>query len=61
LEAEKALGESFDDFAGQWVAIVNHAVVQHDATLNALLDRVDAEKVDRIQHVAAEKTAFCFF
>lgn len=61
LEAERALGKSFKDFAGQWVAIVNHAVVQHAGTLNDLLDRVDPDKVDRIQHVSAEKKTFCFF
>jgi len=61
LKAEKALAQSFENYAGQWVAILNHAVVQHSETLNGLLARVDAENVDRIQHVASEKAAFCFF
>ncbi len=61
LEAERALGESFEQFAGQWVAIVDHVVVKHDETLNGLLAQIDPDKVDRIQHVTAEKAAFCFF
>ena len=61
LNAERALGDAFEEFAGQWVAITDHRVVKHDETLNGLIKQVDLEKIDRIQHVTAEKAAFCFF
>lgn len=61
LEAEKSLGETFPDYAGQWVAVRNHAVIEHAPSLNGLLGRVDPERVDRIQHVASEKIKFCIF
>ncbi len=28
LEAEKSLGQSFPNYAGQWVAVRDHAVVE---------------------------------
>jgi hypothetical protein len=61
LEAEKSLGETFSDYAGQWIAVRNHAVVGHAPSLNGLLSRVDPDSVDRIQHVANEKIKFCIF
>ena len=61
LEAEKSLGETFPDYAGQWVAVRNHAVIDHASSLNGLLGRVDPSSVDRIQHVANEKIKFCIF
>jgi ribosome maturation factor RimP len=61
LKAERALGDAFEQFAGQWVAIVDHEVVEHNDTLNGLIKQIDLEKIDRIQHVTAEKAAFCFF
>jgi hypothetical protein len=61
LEAEKSLGETFPDYAGQWVAVRNHAVIEHASSLNGLLTQVDPSQVDRIQHVANEKIKFCIF
>ena len=61
LEAEKSLGQSFPNYAGQWVAVRDHAVVEHAPSLNGLLGRVDPARVDRIQHVANEKIKFCIF
>jgi hypothetical protein len=61
LEAEKSLGETFSDYAGQWVAIRDHAVIEHAPSLNGLLSRVDSACVDRIQHVANQKIKFCIF
>lgn len=61
LQAEKSLGESFPEYAGQWVAVLNHAVVEHAPSLNGLLSRVNPQQVDRIQHVANEKIKFCIF
>lgn len=61
LEAERSLGETFPDYAGQWVAVRDHAVIEHAPSLNGLLARVDPDRVDRIQHVANEKIKFCIF
>ena len=61
LDAERQLATSFENYAGEWVAIRGHEVVQHSETLNGLLERVDTAQVDRIQHVAAKRFGFCFF
>jgi hypothetical protein len=61
LKAEKSLGESFSAYAGEWIAVRNHAVIEHAPSLNGLLNRVNPDRVDRIQHVANEKIKFCIF
>lgn len=61
LEAEKSLGESFSEYAGEWIAVRDHAVIEHAPSLNGLLGRVDPGRVDRIQHVANQKIKFCIF
>lgn len=61
LEAEEALAGTLGDYADQWVAVRDHRVVSHAATLNALLERVEPElpELERIFEVA-EPGGICF-
>lgn len=61
ITAEETLGETLSDYAGQWVAVRDHRVVSHAATLNALLERVEPElsSLERIFEVV-EPGGICF-
>lgn len=54
LEAEQRLACSLEEFAGRWVAIRDYTVEAHSDTLRGLLDRIDAQSVDRIIEVAEQ-------
>lgn len=60
-KAELKLGKRLEKHSGEWVAIRDHSIVAHAATLSELLERIDASAVDRIMHVATEDTAIRFF
>ncbi len=61
LKAEEALGNALGAYAGQWVAVREHCVVNHADTLNALLERVEPElpTLERIFEVV-EPGGICF-
>jgi hypothetical protein len=40
LEAERALGEKLAANVGEWVAVANHEVIDHDVSVEDLLERV---------------------
>jgi hypothetical protein len=60
VQAEKRLAGTLDEYAGQWVAVRDHAVAGHADSLRGLLDRIDPKSVDRIFEVP-ERGAECFF
>ena len=45
IEAEKRLAERLPEFVGEWVAVREHEVVAHAASLAELLDTVDRDQV----------------
>ena len=63
LEAERELGLTLDDYAGQWVGVCDHEVVASAATLGELVERIEASgktEVEVIQ-VPEDTSAACFF
>jgi hypothetical protein len=61
LAAEEVLAQELSRYAGCWVAVADRSVVASANSLEALLDRVDPEGLDRILEVSSVPTAGCFF
>jgi hypothetical protein len=63
LEAERKLGVVLDDYAGEWVGIHNHSVVLNAATLEELVERIEAAKIQEVEvlQVPEDPNAACFF
>ncbi len=63
LEAERELGTTLNDYAGQWVGVHDHVVVASAATLGELVEQIEASGqagVEVIQ-VPEDTSAACFF
>jgi Family of unknown function (DUF5678) len=63
VKAEKQLGDSLEAYAGEWVAVVDHAVIAHDADLEGLLEQVESETLEdaTVYQVPHDHGAACFF
>lgn len=63
LEAERELGITLDDYAGQWVGVYDHVVVASAATLGELVEQIEASgKTDvEVIQVPEDTGAACFF
>lgn len=61
VEAEGRLGHALEQYAGQWVAIADHAVIAYAETLEDLLVQVEGQEVERLQQVPAEAGIACYF
>jgi hypothetical protein len=62
VSAEEALALTLDEFAGRWVAILEHEVVADAATLPQLLSESVVEEQDvEIFRVADDPHAICCF
>jgi hypothetical protein len=63
LKAERDLGVALDDYAGEWVGLHNHSVVVHAETLGALVEQIEASKIEEIEVIQVPKDpgAACFF
>jgi hypothetical protein len=61
LEAEKALAEELRRYAGEWVAVREHQVVAHAASLEELLEQISEEEVEGTFQVPEGDPAPCFF
>jgi hypothetical protein len=63
LEAERELGLALDDYAGEWVGICDHSVVVSAATLEELVERIEASELKEIEvlRVPEDPNAACFF
>lgn len=44
VEAEERLGVNLIEYAGRWVAVQNHQVVDDDANLGRLVDRLNGQR-----------------
>jgi hypothetical protein len=61
VEAEERLSEALEKYAGQWVAIRQHVVVEAADSLEALLEKLNDATVDRVFEVPSDDAAACFF
>jgi hypothetical protein len=61
VRAERRLSEELMLFVGEYVAVRNHQVVDHDADLDVLLARTDGQELDGVFPVLPEETSACFF
>ncbi|HEX4344167.1 MAG TPA: DUF5678 domain-containing protein [Solirubrobacteraceae bacterium] len=60
VRAEEKLSEALEEFAGDWVAVREHAVVAHASGLEELLDEIKDTEVEAFFQVAEDSSA-CFF
>jgi len=60
VRAQKVLAERLQEFAGQWVAVMDDEVVSHADSLEDLLETVDRDQVE-VFEVAREQATACFF
>ncbi len=63
LEAERELGVSLGQYAGEWVGVCDHEIVANAATLGELVEQLEASgktEVEVIQ-VPQDPGAACFF
>ena len=57
VEAEKELSDELRKYAGQWVAIRDHAVVANAASPEELLAKIEGQRIDRRFRVSEEGPA----
>jgi hypothetical protein len=64
ISAERELSEQLLQYAGEWVAVRNHEIVVHAATLEQLMEIVSGaneEESVEVFEVATDPTAVSFF
>jgi hypothetical protein len=61
VDAEQRLSERLPEHAGEWVAVRDHEVVAHAATLHELMAEVDDADVEAVFKVVKEQGTACFF
>jgi hypothetical protein len=49
LVAERALSDTLSDYAGRWVAVIDHVVVKDAKTWDELIDRLDESQRERAE------------
>jgi len=64
ITAERGLSERLLKYAGEWVAVRNHDVVAHAASLELLMELVRGEGEEaevEVFEVSRDPAAVCFF
>jgi Family of unknown function (DUF5678) len=63
LNDERELGVALDDYAGQWVGICDRQVIAHAATLEELVEQVEASGLEEVEVIQVPKdpAAACFY
>jgi hypothetical protein len=63
LEAERALGVSLDQYAGEWVGVCDREIVANAATLGELVEQLEASGKTEVEVIQVPKdpAAACFF
>jgi hypothetical protein len=62
VRAEETLGRALFQYAGKWVAVVDHAVIQDADTLDGLLERIEGkEEQAEVFRVPENPDAACFY
>jgi hypothetical protein len=61
VQAERRLGDTLDQYPGEWVAVLNHEVIAHADTLEALLEQIEASEEVEVFQIAEDPHVACFF
>jgi hypothetical protein len=64
VQAEKDLGEILNDYAGQWVAVLDYEVMAHADSLEGVLGQIQGEQAEGQEPVVfkvADKDVTCFY
>ncbi len=61
ITAEEKLAAELENFAGKWVAVRDHAVIDSADTLSDLIERIEGQEVERVFEVPAQSGLSCFF
>jgi hypothetical protein len=63
VQAEKELGDSLEAYAGEWVVVLDHAVIAHGADLEGLLEHTEQQTLENatVFQVPEDHGAACFF
>jgi hypothetical protein len=62
VRAEEFLGQELFQYAGRWVAVVDHAVIQDADTLDELLERIEGqEEQAQVFRVPENPSVACFY
>ena len=61
IQAEEGLRDALRQYAGEWVAVLDHALIAHAQTLESLLEQV-AEQEGQVEIFQVSEDDFaCFF
>jgi Family of unknown function (DUF5678) len=61
IQAERTLADELEQYAGEWVAVSQHAVVAHASTLAELRDEIGEAEVEGVFQVPEGNPSACFF
>jgi hypothetical protein len=61
IDAEELLREALRQFAGEWVAVVNHVVVAHAPTLEQLVEQPGTQEDGAEVFQVADNDFACFY
>lgn len=63
IAAEEALAEELKKYAGEWVAVRQHDVIVHAASLDQLLEQISEEEASSADAIfqVLEAGAACYF
>lgn len=63
LKAERELGRYLDEYAGEWVGVHDHEIVANAATLEELVEQLEASGKAEVEVIQVPKDpgAACFF
>jgi hypothetical protein len=61
IQAETVLASELEKYAGEWVAVNEHAVVAHARTLQELREQIGETEVEGVLKVPEGDPAACFF
>ena len=63
VQAEEALEQTLDAYAGRWVAVLNHSVIGDADTLDTLLEQIKGQETEEAEvfYVAEDRDTACFY
>lgn len=61
VQAEEVLAVDLENYAGQWVAVRDHAVIAHAYTLEDLLVEIEGQTEVNVFQAADSGAVACFF
>jgi hypothetical protein len=62
VRAEERLNDQLEQYAGRWVAVLEHEVAAHAETLDELLEQIEAKEIEaEVFRVAEDSHAVSFY